>query len=138
MTKKTLKTVLKITIPLIAAIGIFMMGHFTTLHYTLLGTYSAGRAPDENVIHIALQQDRFTIYNQAGLHEEGSYETIEKDNDSGIYTLTADDQTTIGYIVQDKKRLTLLGFQDTAIQLEKISDTPSFVYGNESDLEAGE
>lgn len=138
MTKKTLKTVLKITIPLIAAIGIFMMGHFTTLHYTLLGTYSAGRAPDENVIHIALQQDRFTIYNQAGLYEEGSYKTIEKDNDSGIYTLTADDQTTIGYIVQDKKRLTLLGFQDTAIQLEKISDTPSFVYGNESDLEAGE
>lgn len=131
MTKKTLKTVLKITIPLIAAIGIFMMGHFTTLHYTLLGTYSAGRAPDENVIHIALQQDRFTIYNQVGLHEEGSYETIERDNDFGIYILTADDQTNVGYIVQDKKRLTLLGFQDTAIQLEKISDTPSFVCGNE-------
>ena len=132
------KKVVKIIGVIIAAIGIFMMGHFTTLHYTLLGTYSAGRAPDENVIHIALQQDRFTIYNQAGLHEEGSYKPIETDNDSGIYTLTADDQTTIGYIVQDKKRLTLLGFQDTVIQLEKISDTPSFVYGNESDLEAGE
>lgn len=132
------KKVVKIIGVIIAAIGIFMMGHFITLHYTLLGTYSAGNAPDENVIHVAIQQDRFTIYNQAGLHEEGSYETIEKDNDSGIYTLTADDQTTIGYIVQDKKRLTLLGFQDTAIQLEKISDTPSFVYGNESDLEAGE
>ncbi len=132
------KKVVKIIGVIIAAIGIFMMGHFTTLHYTLLGTYSAGNAPDENVIHVAIQQDHFTIYNQAGLYEEGSYKTIEKDNDSGIYTLTADDQTTIGYIVQDKKRLTLLGFQDTAIQLEKISDTPSFVYGNESDLEAGE
>lgn len=132
------KKVVKIIGVIIAAIGIFMMGHFTTLHYTLLGTYSAGRAPDENVIHIALQQDRFTIYNQAGLHEEGSYKTIEKDNDSGIYILTCDDQSTIGYIVQDKKHLTLLGFQDTVIQLEKISDTPSFVYGNESDFGAGE
>lgn len=132
------KKVVKIIGVIIAAIGIFMMGYFTTLHYTLLGTYSAGNAPDENVIHVAIQQDRFTIYNQAGLYEEGSYKTIEQDNDSGIYTLTADDQTTIGYIVQDKKRLTLLGFQDTVIQLEKISDTPSFVYGNESDFGAGE
>lgn len=132
------KKMVKIIGMIVAAIGIFMLGHFTTLHYSLLGTYSAGNAPDENIIHVAIQQDRFTIYNQAGLHEEGCYETIEKDNDSGIYALTADDQTTIGYIVQDKKHLTLLGFQDTAIQLEKISDTPSFVYGNESDLEAGE
>lgn len=132
------KKVVKIIGVIVAAIGIFMLGHFTTLHYSLLGTYSAGNAPDESIIHVAIQQDRFTIYNQAGIHEEGSYETIEKDDDSGIYALTADDQTTIGYIVQDKKHLTLLGFQDTAIQLEKISDTPSFVYGNESDLEAGE
>jgi len=132
------KKVVKIIGVIIAAIGIFIMGHFTTLHYTLLGTYSAGNAPDENIIQVAIQQDRFTIYNQAGLYEEGSYETIEKDNDSGIYTLTADDQSTIGYIVQDKKHLTLLGFQDTAIQLEKISDTPSFVYGNETSIEAGE
>lgn len=138
MTKKTLKTVLKITIPLIAAIGIFMLGHVTTLHYSPLGTYSAGNEPDINNLYMVLQQDRFTIYNQAGVREDGSYETIERDNDSGIYALTADDQTTIGYIVQDKKRLTLLGFQDTAVQLEKISDTPSFVCGNESDLEAGE
>ena len=127
MTKKTLKTVLKITIPLIAAIGIFMLGHFTTLHYSPLGTYSAGNEPDINNLYVVLQQDRFTIYNQAGVREDGSYETIEKDNDSGIYALTADDQTTIGYIVQDKKRLTLLGFQDTAVPLEKIDDRAIFI-----------
>lgn len=127
MTKKTLKTVLKITIPLIAAIGIFMLGHFTTLHYSPLGTYSAGNEPDINNLYVVLQQDRFTIYNQAGVREDGSYETIEKDNDSGIYALTADDQTTIGYIVQDKKRLTLLGFQDTAVPLEKIDDSAIFI-----------
>lgn len=127
MTKKTLKTVLKITIPLIAAIGIFMLGHFTTLHYSPLGTYSAGNEPDINNLYVVLQQDRFTIYNQAGVREDGSYETIERDNDSGIYALTADDQTTIGYIVQDKKRLTLLGFQDTAVQFEKIDDSAIFV-----------
>lgn len=127
MTKKTLKTVLKITIPLIAAIGIFMLGHFTTLHYSPLGTYSAGNEPDINNLYVVLQQDRFTIYNQAGVREDGSYETIEKDNDSGIYALTANDQTTIGYIVQDKKRLTLLGFQDTAVQLEKVDDSAIFV-----------
>ena len=132
------KKVVKIFGVIVAAIGIFLLGHFTTLHSTLLGTYSAGNAPDENIIHVAIQQDRFTIYNQAGLYEEGSYKPIENDNDSGIYILTADDQTTIGYIVQDKKHLTLLGFQDTAIQLEKISDTPSFVYGNETGIEAGE
>ena len=127
MTKKTLKTVLKITIPLIAAIGIFMLGHVTTLHYSPLGTYSAGNEPDINNLYVVLQQDRFTIYNQAGVREDGSYETIERDNDSGIYALTADDQTTIGDIVQDKKRLTLLGFQDTAVQLEKIDDSAIFV-----------
>ena len=127
MTKKTLKIVLKITIPLIAAIGIFMLGHFTTLHYSPLGTYSAGNEPDINNLYVVLQQDRFTIYNQAGVREDGSYETIERDNDSGIYALTADDQTTIGYIVQDKKRLTLLGFQDTAVPLEKIDDSAIFV-----------
>lgn len=127
MTKKTLKTVLKITIPLIAAIGIFMLGHVTTLHYSPLGMYSAGNEPDINNLYVVLQQDRFTIYNQAGVREDGSYETIERDNDSGIYALTADDQTTIGYIVQAKKRLTLLGFQDTAVQLEKIDDSAIFV-----------
>ena len=127
MTKKTLKTVLKITIPLIAAIGIFMLGHVTTLHYSPLGTYSAGNEPDINNLYVVLQQDRFTIYNQAGVREDGSYEIIERDNDSGIYALTADDQTTIGYIVQDKKRLTLLDFRDMAVQLEKIDDSAIFV-----------
>lgn len=127
MTKKTLKIVLKITIPLIAAIGIFMLGHFTTLHYSPLGTYSAGNEPDINNLYVVLQQDRFTIYNQAGLREDGSYEAIERDNDSGIYALTADDQTNVGYIVQDKKRLTLLGFRDMAVPLEKIDDTAIFV-----------
>lgn len=121
------RKVVKIIGVIVAAIGIFMLGHFTTLHYSPLGTYSAGNEPDINNLYVVLQQDRFTIYNQAGVREDGSYETIEKDNDSGIYALTADDQTTIGYIVQDKKRLTLLGFRDMAVQLEKIDDTAIFV-----------
>lgn len=121
------KKVVKIIGVIVAAIGIFMLGHFTTLHYSPQGTYSAGNEPDINNLYVVLQQDRFTIYNQAGVREDGSYETIEKDNDSGIYALTADDQTTIGYIVQDKKRLTSLGFQDTAVPLEKIDDSAIFV-----------
>ena len=121
------KKVVKIIGVIVAAIGIFMLGHFTTLHYSPLGTYSAGNEPDINNLYVVLQQDRFTIYNQAGVREDGSYETIEKDNDSGIYALTANDQTTVGYIVQDKKRLTLLDFQDTAVQLEKIDDSAIFV-----------
>ena len=121
------KKVVKIIGVIVAAIGIFMLGHFTTLHYSPLGTYSAGNEPDINNLYVVLQQDRFTIYNQAGVREDGSYETIEKDNDSGIYALTADDQTTIGYIVQDKKRLTLLDFRDMAVQLEKIDDSAIFV-----------
>lgn len=121
------KKVVKIIGVIVAAIGIFMLGHFTTLHYSPLGTYSAGNEPDINNLYVVLQQDRFTIYNQAGVREDGSYETIEKDNDSGIYALTADDQTTVGYIVQDKKRLTLLDFRDMAVQLEKIDDSAIFV-----------
>lgn len=121
------RKVVKIIGVIVAAIGIFMLGHVTTLHYSSLGTYSAGNEPDINNLYVVLQQDRFTIYNQAGVREDGNYETIEKDNDSGIYALTADDQTTIGYIVQDKKRLTLLGFRDTAVQLEKIDDSAIFV-----------
>lgn len=117
------KKVVKIIGVIVAAIGIFMLGHFTTLHYSPLGTYSAGNEPDINNLYVVLQQDRFTIYNQAGVREDGSYETIEKDNDSGIYALTADDQTNVGYIVQDKKRLILLGFRDMAVQLEKIDDS---------------
>lgn len=121
------KKVVKIIGVIVAAIGIFMLGHFTTLHYSPLGTYSAGNEPDINNLYVVLQQDRFTIYNQAGVREDGSYETIERDNDSGIYALTANDQTTIGYIVQDKKRLTLLDFRDMAVQLEKIDDSAIFV-----------
>lgn len=121
------KKVVKIIGVIVAAIGIFMLGHFTTLHYSPLGTYSAGNEPDINNLYVVFQQDRFTIYNQAGVREDGSYETIERDNDSGIYALTANDKTTIGYIVQDKKRLTLLGFQDTAVQFEKIDDSAIFV-----------
>ena len=82
------KKVVKIIGVIVAAIGIFMLGHFTTLHYSPLGTYSAGNEPDINNLYVVLQQDRFTIYNQAGVREDGSYETIEKDNDSGIYALT--------------------------------------------------
>ncbi|MEE0509943.1 MAG: hypothetical protein UDG94_01790 [Peptococcaceae bacterium] len=121
------RKVVKIVGVIVAAIGIFMLGHVTTLHYSPLGTYSAGNEPDINNLYVVLQQDRFTIYNQAGVHEEGNYEPIEKDNDTGIYALTVDDQTTIGYIVQDKKRLTLLGFRDTTVQLEKIDDSAIFV-----------
>lgn len=121
------RKVVKIIGVIVAAIGIFMLGHVTTLHYSPLGTYSAGNEPDINNLYVVLQQDRFTIYNQAGVHEEGNYEPIEKDNDTGIYALTVDDQTTIGYIVQDKKRLTLLGFRDMAVQLEKIDDSAIFV-----------
>lgn len=115
-----MKTFLKVTALLLAAMVIFLLGHFTTLHYNLSGTYGSG-TPDVRSIYVVLDaDDRFTIYDQNAVRASGRCETVAQDED--VYALVDDAGGKVGYVVQEGEQILLLGFDDTEQLLEKISD----------------
>lgn len=119
MTTK-MKNLAKLAAFLLAGIALFLLGHFTTIHHSLSGTYGSG-APDPRSIYVVLDaDDRFTIYDQETVRASGHYEAI--DADETIYALVEDTGDKAGYVVQKGEQILLLGFDDTEQLLEKISD----------------
>lgn len=115
-----MKTFLKVTALLLAAMAIFLLGHFTTIHHSLTGTYGSG-TPDARSIYVVLDaDDRFTIYDQNAVRASGRCETVAQDED--VYALVDDAGGKVGYVVQKGEQILLLGFDDTEQLLEKISD----------------
>lgn len=119
MTRKV-KTIVKFTALLLAGIALFLLGHFTTIHHSLTGTYGTG-APDPRSIYVVLDaDDRFTIYDQETVRASGRCEAVAQDED--VYALVEDTGEKIGYVVQKGAQILLLGFDNTEQLLEKISD----------------
>lgn len=119
MTTK-MKNLAKLAALLLAAIGIFLLGHFTTIHHSLTGTYGSG-TPDVRSIYVVLDADDcFTIYDQNAVRASGRCETVAQDED--VYALVDDAGGKVGYVVQEGEQILLLGFDDTEQLLEKISD----------------
>ena len=115
-----LKTLSKLAVIVLAAIGIFLLGHFTTIHHSLTGTYGSG-TPDARSIYVVLDaDDRFTIYDQNAVRASGHCEAVAQDED--VYALVDDAGGKVGYVVQEGEQIFLLGFDDTEQLLEKISD----------------
>lgn len=115
-----MKTFLKVAALLLAAMVIFLLGHFTTIHHSLTGTYGSG-TPDVRSIYVVLDaDDRFTIYDQNAVRASGRCETVAQDED--VYALVDDAGGKVGYVVQKGEQILLLGFDDTEQLLEKISD----------------
>lgn len=115
-----MKTFLKVTALLLAAMVIFLLGHFTTIHHSLTGTYGSG-TPDVRSIYVVLDaDDRFTIYDQNAVRASGHCEAVAQDED--VYALVDDVGGKVGYVVQKGEQIFLLGFDDTEQLLEKISD----------------
>lgn len=115
-----MKTFLKVTALLFAAMVIFLLGHFTTIHHSLTGTYGSG-TPDARSIYVVLDaDDRFTIYDQNAVRASGHCEAVAQDED--VYALVDDAGGKVGYVVQEGEQIFLLGFDDTEQLLEKISD----------------
>lgn len=115
-----LKNLSKLAALLLAGIALFLLGHFTTLHHSLTGTYGSG-TPDVRSIYVVLDaDDRFTIYDQNAVRASGCCEAVAQDED--VYALVEDTGEKIGYVVQDGERILLLGFDGTEQLLEKISD----------------
>ncbi len=115
-----LKTLSKLAVIVLAAIGIFLLGHFTTIHHSLTGTYGSG-TPDVRSIYVVLDaDDRFTIYDQNAVRASGRCEAVAQDED--VYALVDDAGGKVGYVVQKGEQILLLGFDDTEQLLEKISD----------------
>lgn len=115
-----MKTFLKVTALLLAAMVIFLLGHFTTIHHSLTGTYGSG-TPDVRSIYVVLDaDDRFTIYDQNAVRASGHCEAVAQDED--VYALMDDAGGKVGYVVQEGEQIFLLGFDGTEQLLEKISD----------------
>ena len=126
-----MKTFLKGTALLIAAIVIFLAGHFTTIHHSLTGTYSAGNEPDLRNVYVVLHADQsFMVYDQEAALASGQYEAVSQDED--VYALIDETGDKVGYVVQDGKRIVLLGINDTEQILEKISDDAMYLHDVES------
>lgn len=115
-----MKTFLKVIALLLAAMAIFLLGHFTTIHHSLTGTYGSG-TPDVRSIYVVLDaDDRFTIYDQNAVRASGRCEAVAQDED--VYALVDDAGGKVGYVVQKGEQILLLGFDGTEQLLEKISD----------------
>lgn len=120
MTRKV-KNIVKFTALLLAGIALFLLGHFTTIHHSLTGTYSAGNEPDPRSIYMVIGvDDDFTIYDQNAVRASGRCEAVAQDDD--VYALVEDTGEKIGYVVQEGEQILLLGFDDVEQLLEKISD----------------
>lgn len=119
MTRKV-KNIVKFTAFLLAGIALFLLGHFTTIHHSLTGTYGSG-TPDVRSIYVVLDaDDRFTIYDQNAVRASGRCEAVAQDEE--VYALVDDAGGKVGYVVQNGEQILLLGFDDTEQLLEKISD----------------
>ena len=115
-----LKNLSKLAALLLAGIALFLLGHFTTLHHSLTGTYGSG-TPDVRSIYVVLDaDDRFTIYDQNAVRASGRCEAVAQDEE--VYALVDDAGGKVGYVVQNGEQILLLGFDETEQLLEKISD----------------
>lgn len=122
-----MKTFLKVTALLFAAMVIFLLGHFTTIHHSLTGTYSAGNEPDPRNVYVVLHADEsFMIYDQDAVLASGHYEAAAQE--AQVYTLIDEANEKVGYVVQDGKQIVLLGVGDTDQVLEKISDDAIYLH----------
>lgn len=115
-----IKTIAKLAVLVLAGMALFLLGHFTTIHHSLTGTYGSGTSDLRSIYVVLDADDHFTIYDQNAVRASGRCETVEQDE--GVYTLVEDTGEKIGYVVQEGERILLLGFDDVEQLLEKISD----------------
>lgn len=122
-----MKTFLKVTALLLVAMVIFLLGHFTTIHHSLSGTYSAAAAPDPRNAYVVLHADEsFMIYDQDAVLVSGHYEAAAQE--AQVYALIDEANEKVGYVVQEGKQIVLLGVGDTDQVLEKISDDAIYLH----------
>lgn len=126
MTRKVVKNIVTFAALLLAGIALFLLGHFTTIHHSLTGTYGSG-TPDVRSIYVVLDaDDRFTIYDQNAVRASGRCEAVTQDKDA--YALVEDTGEKIGYVVQEGEQILLLGVDDTEQLLEKISGDALYLH----------
>lgn len=126
-----MKTFLKVTALLLVAMVIFLLGHFTTIHHSLSGTYSAAAAPDPRNAYVVLHADEsFMIYDQDAVLVSGHYEAAAQE--AQVYALIDEANEKVGYVVQDGKQIVLLGVGDTDQVLEKISDDALYLHDRDA------
>lgn len=126
-----MKTFLKVTALLFAAMVIFLLGHFTTIHHSLSGTYSAAAAPDPRNAYVVLHADEsFMIYDQDAVLASGHYEAVAQKE--YVYALIDEAGAKVGYVVQDGERILLLGWGDTEQTLEKVSDDALYLHDSDA------
>lgn len=122
-----LKNLSKLAALLLAGIALFLLGHFTTLHHSLTGTYSAAAAPDPRNAYVVLHADEsFMIYDQDAVLVSGHYEAAAQE--AQVYALIDEANEKVGYVVQDGKQIVLLGVGDTDQVLEKISGDALYLH----------
>lgn len=110
---------------------IFLLGHFTTIHYNLSGTYSAGNEPDPRNVYVVLHADEsFMIYDQDAVLVSGHYEAAAQE--AQVYALIDEANEKVGYVVQEGEQIVLLGVGDTDQVLEKISDDALYLHDRDA------
>lgn len=113
--------VLVIILLLILSLSILVLVHYTTMSYSLSGTYSAGNEPHKDNICIVLKDEKYTIYDQEKILESGLFEEIDLDSKSDVYKLVSGENTRVGYMIHDRNHIILLDFKGMDFSLKKIS-----------------
>lgn len=122
------KKIILITIALlICMVYAVLVAIFVKVPYNISGTYGMVGMPDGDSINVILKEENFVIYTQGKILEEGTFQPISTEKKNNIYELIDDEQTTVGYIVTDRKQITLLGFEDLSVTLDKVSKTSLYV-----------
>ena len=115
------KKLFVISVFLLLVLLIIIVVHYKMMTYSLSGTYSAGNEPDKDNIYMVIKNGNFTLYNQEKILESGSIEEYNLNSKFNIYKLVSRKDTTVGYIVHDKKSIILLDFKGMDFLLKKTS-----------------
>lgn len=107
---------------LIVIVLAFTLGHVTTIHYSIEGTYSAGTEPSKNNIYLAIGHEKFELYTPECVLETGRIKKVDEASKLLIYSMISWDNEKIGYVIQYKNSVVLLNIEDKDLQLKKISN----------------
>ena len=105
-------------IVVLAIVGMYCVLEFTTLSTNHNGTFSQLIEPDSKNIYFALKDERFELYNNAGIYESGS---IQAENDQQYKLVSERNNAIVGEIQFIQPDNIKLQYENMDIQLEKIS-----------------
>lgn len=110
----------------IAIFAVYSYVHINLKPNSLSGVYSQGIEPDSNNLYFSFQtkDNTYLIKNcQQEVVEKGTFKKISSQNIYDVYQLNSDVDNT-SYVVNSKKKITVLGSNGVSCDIKFVGDTP--------------